>query len=113
VELNLEGRLVVLGLTLYRACTRQLTSAATAPPERNELLLFAPSAARRLYFEMFALPPVKVNFSFARRDLNPDDAKAANEVRASMAWLAASVDNAPLELNGAPPPPMTICSSLI
>ena len=29
---------------------------------------------------MFALPPVKVNFSFARRDLSADDAKAAAEV---------------------------------
>lgn len=57
-----------------------------------EQVLFAPSTSRRLYFEMFALPPVKVNFSFARRDLSADDAKAAAEVRPeaglSILWRA-------------------------
>ena len=38
VELNLEGRLVVLVLTFYRACARLLLT-SNAPVERDELVL--------------------------------------------------------------------------
>ncbi len=40
------------------------------PPGDEEL--YAPSTASRIYFELFSLPAVNLNFSFARRDLTEE-----------------------------------------
>jgi len=103
LELNLEGRLVLL-LYLYHVSFMESlrTLQGHSLGQQGTLVgddeLFAPSTARRVYFEYFSLPAVNLNFSFARRDLGDDEMLAAAEVAQRISWLAASVDNAPLTL---------------
>jgi len=102
LELNMEGRLVLQVYMYHVAMMESLRGlrghglhqhAASADEQ-----LFAPSTARRIYFEFFSLPAVNLNFSFARRDLGEEEVSTALEVAQAISWLAASVDNAPLNL---------------
>ena len=102
LELNVEGRLVLQVYMYHVAMMESLRGlrghglhqhAASADEQ-----FFAPSTARRIYFELFSLPAVNLNFSFARRDLGEEDVSTALEVAQAISWLAASVDNAPLNL---------------
>ena len=84
LELNLEGRLVLLIYLYYVAFQQSLQTLQDhglnqQGPKGHEDL-YSPSTARRVYFELFALPAVNVNFSFARRDLGDEETLAAVQV---------------------------------
>ncbi|EKX50324.1 hypothetical protein GUITHDRAFT_135471 [Guillardia theta CCMP2712] len=99
VELNLEGRIVMLVYLYYLSCMELLQVSRGDVQVIDENALFSPNSSNKIYVQSFALPAVNVNFSFARRDLGEGDFKNANEVAQRLSWLAASVDNAPLTLN--------------
>jgi hypothetical protein len=105
VELLFEGRIAVLLYSYWLSCAGLLASTkpkADAHHGHDEGLLLVEESKNRIYFEFFSFPQVNVNLTFTRRDLaEGDDVKHthANEVSQRITWLAASVDNAPLQLN--------------
>jgi hypothetical protein len=90
LELNIEGRLVLLVYLYYVAFNNSLETLRGHSMNQqgsivDEERLFEASHARRIYFERFSLPAVNLNFSYARRDLseedtNPSERKTAVEV---------------------------------
>jgi hypothetical protein len=107
MELRFEGRVAVLLYSYYLSCSgllksSNMTSVESLSSEEEAVALFAEGVSNRIYFEFFSLPQINLNLSFTRRDLaEGDDVKHthANEVSQRLTWLAASVDNAPLQLN--------------
>jgi hypothetical protein len=105
MELRFEGRVAVLLYSYYLSCVELLKTSSMALIEGQDeesALLFSEGVSNRIYFEFFSLPQINLNLSFTRRDLaEGDDVKHthANDVSQRLTWLAASVDNAPLQLN--------------